>query len=439
MIESFLFGALPYVALFVCIFGSIYRIRTQPISYSSLSSQFLESQGLMWGSLPWHIGILLILLGHFIALLLPGLWHSLMLHSLVLASVEASGLGLSILCVIGLIVLAVRRISSAKIQSVTTPMDLVVLFLLLGQVTLGMVTATMHKWGALWCSATTTPYVWSILTFRPDISFVQDLPIAMRMHIIGAWLLILLIPFSRLIHMFAVPIQYLFRPPQIVEWTSERKEEAAGEIFESEETRRHFMHATIGIGSGLALLSIGIMDKLLRFFLGPRLSQKEESELMEFKLKQLERTAHQKSLELERQENPYILIGTLEELNPTTGKYFIDYKMTPAMAFKGDDGLPNLLSAKCTHLGCTVANQVNSDGKVVCPCHLSYFNIKTGQPDQDAPAKAPLPHLGWVLMDTKGNVLASRTAQGEFTGSIDPTKLQGARVYIAKKLSEGTT
>ncbi len=141
MIDSLLFIALPYLAIFVGVFGSIYRIRTAPMTYSSLSSQFLESKGLMWGSLPWHIGITVILLAHVIAFLAPGFWQSLVSHQTVLAAVESIGLGLSILCLLGLIILGLRRLTSAKLQAVTSVMDLVVMLLLLLQVGLGMAIA----------------------------------------------------------------------------------------------------------------------------------------------------------------------------------------------------------------------------------------------------------------------------------------------------------
>ncbi|MBA4078516.1 MAG: hypothetical protein C0508_26035, partial [Cyanobacteria bacterium PR.023] len=144
----------------------------------------------------------------------------------------------------------------------------------------------------------------------------------------------------------------------------------------------------------------------------------------------------QRKLELERQAANCILVAPLADLNSVTGKYFIDYKMQPAIAFKGKDGLPLFISAKCTHLGCTVSNKVDDQGKILCPCHVSYFDIETGQPNADAPAKEPLPHLGWVIMDERGKVLASRNAKGETTGAITALTEANARVYIAKSQEE---
>ena len=106
--------------------------------------------------------------------------------------------------------------------------------------------------------------------------------------------------------------------------------------------------------------------------------------------------------------------------------------MRPALAFLGNDGMPVLLSAKCTHLGCTVGNQVNDQGKILCPCHTSYFDVTTGQPDSGAPAKLPLPHLDWILRDKSGIDIASRLSSGATTGNVKIEALGGAQVYIAK-------
>ena len=205
-----------------------------------------------------------------------------------------------------------------------------------------------------------------------------------------------------------------------------------------EEARRHFLRASVGITAGLALLAAGALDKLFRFFFGPRLSMAEESEVMKTRLERLQATIEQRTLELERQQSEYILVASMPELSADTGKYFIDYQMNPALAFLGDDGLPNLLSAKCTHLGCTVGNQVDNQRKILCPCHISYFDVKTGRPDPNAPAKRPLPHIGWDLMDAKGELLASRTASGHTTGSVTGKQLEAARVYIVKPQHEAT-
>jgi nitrite reductase/ring-hydroxylating ferredoxin subunit len=235
--------------------------------------------------------------------------------------------------------------------------------------------------------------------------------------------------------MFAVPVEYLFRPPQNVLWTSTEKGESEPARMREDTARRHFLNAAAGILAGLLLFSIGAFDKIFKFFFGPRLTREQETEILEARLTKLQDTVSERKLELERQSSNYILIGKLSELKRDRGKYFIDYLMKPAIAFEGDDGLPILISAQCTHLGCTVGNEV-SDGKILCPCHVSYFDIKTGEPNANAPAKKPLPHLGWVLIDGRGNILMSRTPDGSTAGSLSEDARAEARVYIAKSHAE---
>lgn len=436
MLDSFLFVGLPYIALAVCILVTFYRLRYQRFAQSALSSQFLENKQLLFGSMPWHIGIGVILSIHFFVLFFPGLWQALTANRVFLYAVETVGVALSTLAIIGLVVLLFRRVTSAKVQAVTTTMDLVVLLLLLGQVALGLATASLYRWGASWATSTAVPYIWSLISLRPDISYVVDLPPIMKGHILGTWVLLLLIPFSRLIHILALPLQYLFRPPQKVLWTNSRRQEGQLSLSEKQEARRYFLRAAFGLAGGTALLSVGAADKLFRFFFGPRLSEKEEAKVMAEKLALMEKNVEQKKYELERQQNDYIFIGKLSELSPTKGKYFIDYAMSPALAFLDKDKLPLLVSAKCTHLGCTVGSKVDAEGKILCPCHISYFDIYTGMPNPDSPAKSPLPHLGWVLMDPAGKMVASKTADGKVNGTPDLTDLSQYSVFIARYQKE---
>ena len=70
-LNTFFFVAFPYVAIAVFVVGMIYRYRQTGFTVSSLSSQFLEGRKLFWGSVPFHFGLLVVLLGHLVAFLLP--------------------------------------------------------------------------------------------------------------------------------------------------------------------------------------------------------------------------------------------------------------------------------------------------------------------------------------------------------------------------------
>ncbi|MBI2537865.1 MAG: respiratory nitrate reductase subunit gamma [Gemmatimonadetes bacterium] len=59
-LNTFLFVAFPYVAVMVFVVGVVYRYRQKGFTVSSLSSQFLEGKTLFWGSIPFHLGILVV-------------------------------------------------------------------------------------------------------------------------------------------------------------------------------------------------------------------------------------------------------------------------------------------------------------------------------------------------------------------------------------------
>jgi len=64
-LQPVFFIALPYVALFTFFLVTILRYRSQSFTYSSLSSQLLENKKHFWTMVPFHYGILFVLLEHF--------------------------------------------------------------------------------------------------------------------------------------------------------------------------------------------------------------------------------------------------------------------------------------------------------------------------------------------------------------------------------------
>ena len=74
MAESIYFVVFPYIAVVLAVGVGLYRYFTNRFSYSSMSTQLLENRALFWGSGPWHYGIVLILVAHLLALVIPGFW-----------------------------------------------------------------------------------------------------------------------------------------------------------------------------------------------------------------------------------------------------------------------------------------------------------------------------------------------------------------------------
>lgn len=435
MFNFFLFIGLPYVAIASLVAGSIIRYKLSAFSYSALSSQFLEDRWLAWSSLPWHVGIILILTGHLLAFGFPSLWLILVSMPTFLFVVETLGLLSAVLCLLSLIILLIRRFVDAKLQAVTSCFDVVVLLILFLQVSTGFTVALLHRWGAVWAPGALGPYLHSIFSFMPDVSYLKEMPPFVKLHIISAWILFMLLPFTRLVHVFSLPFHYFFRAPQKVVWNNSRSQIRFEQKIQVDNERRLFLKAALGVGASVTLLSMGTLDKFFRYFLKQDLTNAEEAHILSKKLQRLKQSAEERELELERMNKDNILVAKLSDLSPVKGKYFIDYQMRPALAFRVEKGLPILISAKCTHLGCTVGQDVDAQGRILCPCHISYFDVKTGQPSLGSPAKAPLAHLGWALKDEQGNVLITQDADGRQEGSVSPSQLESSLLFIVKRFS----
>ncbi len=123
----------------------------------------------------------------------------------------------------GLINIIIRRRSDKKTRVITTTTDWIVLILLTIQIMSGLYVAFFYRWGSSWFASSMSPYLYSIFKFNPDLAFISSMPFMVKLHIISAFSIILLFPFTRLVHVLVVPNPYLWRKPQVVRWNWDRK------------------------------------------------------------------------------------------------------------------------------------------------------------------------------------------------------------------------
>lgn len=222
MFDNALFIGFPYAAIAISIAVTIYRFFFDPYSVSSQSSQFLENRKLFFGSVPWHYGLITILLGHLTALLLPGLWGLFTANQTRLYVLEITGLALALMATVGLILLFYRRMSNARAMAVTSELDWILLVVLFLQVGLGFWVAFYYRWGSDWYLHTAVPWLVSLLKFQPDITYVTALPFWVKFHFLNGFTIALLLPFTRLVHLLVYPLSYLWREHQVVIWNKAR-------------------------------------------------------------------------------------------------------------------------------------------------------------------------------------------------------------------------
>jgi nitrate reductase gamma subunit len=217
-VNLLLFVVLPYAAVAVAVVATFERYRRRPYSVTSHSSQFLENRQHFWGIVPFHYGLLPVLIGHAIAFALPGVllaWNASPTRLYVL---EAIGLILGLLATAGLAALVLRRAAGERLRPFTTRLDWMVYALLLVQLASGVYIALAHSWGSSWFAAAATPYLWSLVRLQPDTTLIGAMPLPVKAHVAAAFMLVAVFPFSRLVHVLAVPNAYLWRRPQVVRW-----------------------------------------------------------------------------------------------------------------------------------------------------------------------------------------------------------------------------
>ncbi|MCF8302416.1 MAG: respiratory nitrate reductase subunit gamma [Bacteroidales bacterium] len=222
-LNTFLFIVLPYISLAVFLTGTLYRYKNAKYSYTSLSSQFLENKKLFWGSQAFHWGIVFLFFGHLVGFLFPKTVIAFNNQPVRIMIIEGAAFIAGLLTLFGILVLIIRRLTDARLRKVTTKMDWTIEGILLLEIVLGIFIALSYRWGSSWFASVLSPYLKSIFTLNPQIQAINAAPLMLKLHIAGFFLLLILIPFSRLGHLLLYPIRYAWRPYQRVIWYSNRK------------------------------------------------------------------------------------------------------------------------------------------------------------------------------------------------------------------------
>ncbi len=220
-LDTLLFGVYPYLAGAVFLLGSLARFDRDQFTWKAQSSQILNNRNMRLASNLFHVGILLLFLGHFVGLLTPPeIFHALGVSAgakQVLAIVAGSVAGL--MCFAGLTMLVQRRLTDPRVRATSTRMDIFILLLLYAQLILGLLTipvSLMHLDGHNMLNL--MAWARNIVTFDPTeaVAALGEVGLLFRLHLFLGLTIFLVFPFSRLVHIWSVPVTYPFRSYQVV-------------------------------------------------------------------------------------------------------------------------------------------------------------------------------------------------------------------------------
>jgi len=218
--NTLFFGIYPYIAILVCLVGCWIRFDREPYTWKASSSQFLRTKDMRIASNFFHVGIIFILLGHFVGLLLPQEIYHVFISSgnkQLLAMVSGGFFGL--VCLIGILMLVKRRLTDPRVRASSSTSDTLILLLLLVQLVLGLLTiiaSADHLDGSVMIKLGT--WAQSIVTFQAmkAAAAMESVNMIYKLHVAVGLTILLLVPFTRLVHIISAPIWYLGRRYQVV-------------------------------------------------------------------------------------------------------------------------------------------------------------------------------------------------------------------------------
>ncbi len=219
---KFIFGIYPYIALTVFLVGSLIRFDREQYSWKADSSQLFEKEQLRKGSILFHIGVLALFFGHLAGLVTPHTWFlgmgvSDMAHQYIAI---IAGAVFGTICMLGGVILWRRRMGNPRVRVNSRFMDIFILDWLLVTLALGLITIPFSLLHALKGDASTMVYlaewVQSVLLFRAEPAMLADVGWIYKLHLFFGMTVFLLFPFTRLVHVWSIPLGYLQRPYQVV-------------------------------------------------------------------------------------------------------------------------------------------------------------------------------------------------------------------------------
>ncbi|MFS0783723.1 respiratory nitrate reductase subunit gamma [Bacillus sp. 1P06AnD] len=215
VLNQFLWVIFPYICLAVFVVGHIFRYRNDQLGWTAKSSEFVEKKQLKIGSMMFHLGIIPVILGHVAGLVVPKEWmESLGVdnHLYHIGAVYIGGV-FGLLTLGGMFILTWRRFTKKNVRQLSSLSDIIVNVLLLFIVIMGMYSTVVTNAVDPSFDYRETISIWfrGLFTFNPQAALMAAVPLSFKVHIISGFFIFALWPFTRLVHVWSVPVTYASR------------------------------------------------------------------------------------------------------------------------------------------------------------------------------------------------------------------------------------
>ncbi len=217
--SQFLWVIFPYMMIAITIIGHVYRYNTDQMGWTTKSSEFLEKKNLRLGSMLFHYGAIFVIAGHVLGLLIPKSFVSsigidnALYHQIAISTGSIAGIATTV----GLLILLFRRFGNKRISITSSYMDKLILVLLFIEMLLGLYNTIVHNlvFGDYYYRGTISVWFRDLFVFAPNAKLMLHVPLGYKIHIILAFAIFGLWPFTRLVHVWSIPIAYMKRTRMI--------------------------------------------------------------------------------------------------------------------------------------------------------------------------------------------------------------------------------
>lgn len=213
--ENLFWVSFPYIMLTMFVVGHIYRYNTDQFGWSAKSSEFLEKKKLKWASILFHYGIIFVFFGHVAGLLVPkGVYDALGVtdHMYHMVAFWIGGIA-GIVTIIGVFLFMIRRFTVKRILIHSTFRDKLVLILLTIVIVTGFFNTVWYTGRGVDFEYRTSigPWFRGLIGLNPMPRLMLAIPLGFKIHVVSAFLLFGIWPFTRLVHVWSLPLEYLGR------------------------------------------------------------------------------------------------------------------------------------------------------------------------------------------------------------------------------------
>ena len=211
IISQFVFGYFPYIALLIFIVGHFARYKYDHNLLETLTAKTPRSNIMHFANTMFHCGIIVVFFGHLFGLLTPEYLYTKLITTATKQSLTIIiGTCFGGMCFIGISIILYQRLFVATIRAKSKKSDICLLLIIYIQLCLGLYsilssTHNLHEQHILEVST----WIQNVITLQANNPHaIVSKPWVLQLHIFLGFILIMIFPFSKLIHIWHAPLKY---------------------------------------------------------------------------------------------------------------------------------------------------------------------------------------------------------------------------------------